>query len=314
MPENNQTPKKKLFLSIIKVAWTIAVLAGGIYYIVKNYASAIQYLQTINPAKLIIAFLLIIVVRLLNVDLVQRSLMLVGWKPNFKLAFSFVSISQLGKYIPGGFWQFVARFSAYKENEVSYKNMGKAFIVENVWMVFGLFFISMFFIFISGPVVIFEKIGIVFSSTQRILLALGCVVLWLLTLLIIEYLFKSTDTLPFGKSVSTQFLSQTVMWIVSGISFYCLFNQAFSLNALFYSIGAFGLSFLAGYVVIIAPGGIGVREYVAVLLFDVMVSGSNIGILTIVHRLLYTLVEFLLAGIAALISKSSKALSSSEMK
>ncbi len=298
--------KKSRVLNILKAIWGVAVVAGGIYYVVKNYSTAIQYLSSINAVKLLLCALLIIVVRVQNVELVQQSLVLVGWKPNFKNAFSFVSISQLGKYIPGGVWQFFARFEAYKEANITYKNMGKAFIVENVWLVAGSFFVSLAFLLLSRPIELLAKYG--FSMDARLYPVLGAaaLLLWLITVAVSELVIRGKGAaLPLGRTFYI-FASQSVLWILYGISFFCLFSQTGTLNDLFFTIGAFGLSFLAGYVIVIAPGGLGVREAVAVLLFSLMFSSSEIGIYTIVHRLLYTLVEFLLAGVALTLTPKKK--------
>lgn len=246
--------------------------------------------------------------RILNVDLVQQSLVLIGWKPNFKEAFSFVSLSQLGKYIPGGVWQFVARFGAYKEKQIAYKDMGRAFIVENIWIAIGASLVSLFFIFISKANAVYEKFTLVISPLLQVVLAIICLLLWFGLLIGIEWFFKSEVHKPSLKNVMEQFISQTGMWIIFGLSFFCLFSRTGTINDLFFTIGAFGLSFVAGYVVIISPGGIGVREYIAILLFTLMFSSTEIGIYTIVHRLLYTIAEFLAAGIALLISHKTKGL------
>jgi uncharacterized membrane protein YbhN (UPF0104 family) len=298
--------KNSKFLNIIKWVWVIAVIAGGIYYVIKNYVPSIQYLQSINVSNLVLSFFLIVIVRLLNVDLVQRSLILIGWKPNFKLAFSLVSLSQIGKYVPGGFWQFVARFGAYKENQISFKNMGKSFLVENIWLVLGSFLVSLSFIFFSQPTAILQKYGLDLSANIQLILAIGCMALWFLILIIIEFTVKSGGRKPNLFNVCKQFFSQVALWVIFGVSFFLLFSKTGSLDDLLFTIGAFGLSFLAGYVAIFAPGGIGVREYVAVLLFSIIFSSTEIGIYTIIHRLLYTLVEFLFAGIALMLSRMKK--------
>jgi uncharacterized membrane protein YbhN (UPF0104 family) len=295
--------KKNKILNVIKAVWAVAVVAGGIYYVIKNYTTAINYLHNISTFKLILSLAFIVVVRVLNIDLVQQSLVLVGWKANFKKAFSFVSISQLGKYIPGGIWQYVARFQAYKEADITYKNMGKAFVVENIWVVVGSFLVSLAFIFFSRPVALLQKYGIQLTNQIMILLGIVCLLLWLTVLAVIEQVMKAKSQSFSTKRLVLQFISQTLLWILLGVSFFCLFSKTSSLNDLFFTIGAFGLSYLAGYVVIIAPGGIGVREYVAILLFSGMFSSAEIGIYAIVHRLLYTIGDFGLAGISLLFSR-----------
>lgn len=298
--------KKSKLLNIIKVVWIIVVIAGGVYYVVKNYVPAIQYLQSINVSKLLFSFLLIVIVCLLIVNLVQSSLILFGWKPNFKLAFSFITLSQLGKYVPGGFWQFVARFGAYKENQISYKNMGKSFLIENIWIVSGSFLVGIFFILISQPTTILRKFGITLTTNIQMILGISSLFFWFFILIIIEFTTKSEGRKSNILNVCKQFLCQLALWVILGVSFFFLFNKTGSLHDLFYTIGAFGLSFLAGYVAIFAPGGIGVREYVAVLLFSLQFSSTEVGIYTIIHRILYTVVEFLLAGIGLLLTRTKK--------
>lgn len=294
---------KDKIIQVLKFVWIIAVVIGGVYYVIKNYAQAIQYLNTISPLKLVASVVLILIARLLNTDLVQRSLELVGWKPNFKEAFNLVSISQLGKYIPGGVWQFVARFAAYKDNNISVKHMGVSFLVENLWMVLGSLFVSLFFLGISAPVTILDQFGIHLTSHLLQVIAIISLGLFIVSLIIIEFAVKTEFHQPKIKNVLPQLISQLMLWVTMGLSFFVLFSKIGSLNDLFFTIGAFGISFLAGYVAIFAPGGIGIREYVAVVLFSILFSSSVIGIYTIMHRLLYTVVEFLLGGIAYLLSR-----------
>lgn len=298
--------KKDIIVKVLKYVWLVAVIVGGIYYVDKNYTQAIGYLRSINPVKLTISFTLIIIVRLINIYLVQHSLELFGWKPKFVEAFKFVSISQLGKYIPGGVWQFVARFTAYKENNLSVKNMGKSFLVENLWMVLGSLFVGIFFIGISPPISTLNSLGIEVSANVIKFTAITSLVLFLITIVVIEVKFRSAETRPIIGNILSQIVTQVTMWILFGISFFVLFSKIGTFSDLLFSIGAYAISFLAGYVAIFAPGGIGIREYIAVLLFSTMFNVGEIGILTIVHRLLYTVAEFIFAGFAYIMTKKGK--------
>ena len=299
--------KAKLF-SIIKIIWLVAVVAGGIFYIVKNYTIVAQYIQTIEFPRLVASFLLIIIMRTLHPHLVQRSLVLSDSYLDFKRVFSIVSISQLGKYIPGGIWQYVARFSAYRENQLSYKNMGKSFIIENIWLVLGSFFVGIFFIFLGGPALLLGQFNFALPSNIYQSVAFLSIFLWILTLVVTEYWVSSVKRQPPSwLAAFIQFASQTVMWVCLGLSFTLLIHDIGTFNEHSLVAGVFIWSFLAGYLAIFAPGGIGVREYVAVLLLSSLFSSSQIGIATILHRLLYTLAEFLLAGIVLLLNRKTRA-------
>jgi uncharacterized membrane protein YbhN (UPF0104 family) len=297
--------KARLF-SLIKIAWLVAVVAGGVYYFARNYALATQYIQSISVPRLVLSFFLIILMRILHPHLVQRSLALVDSDLEFRQVFAIVSISQLGKYIPGGIWQFVARFAAYRENQLSYKDMGKSFIIENVWLVLGSLFVGVYFIALGQPAFLLAGSGAASLARFFPILAALSISLWVLTVFATEYGVRSPRRKPSWIAALKQVISQTSMWLFFGVSFACLFQDIGSLDDFWFISGVFILSFLAGYLAIFAPGGIGVREYVAVLLLSVLFSSSEIGIAAILHRLLYTLAEFLLAGIALLLNRKNK--------
>ena len=294
---------KARLLSLVKAAWLLAVAAGGIYYLAKNFTLARGYLQTLEATRLALAFALILAMRILHPHLVQRSLALVDRQLDFSQVFSIVSISQLGKYIPGGVWQFVARFSAYRQNQLTYKDMGKAFILENIWLVLGSFFVGVSFVLLGQPAFLLRPSGPFPSPAALRIFAYLSLLLWAATLFASEYGLKSARRKPSAPAALAQLFSQTSMWIFLGLSFACLLPHLQTGDTFWLVSGAFILSFLAGYVAIFAPGGIGVREYVAVLLLSALFSPAEIGIVAIVHRLLYTLAEFLLAGIAWLLPR-----------
>jgi hypothetical protein len=65
--------------------------------------------------------------------------------------------------------------------------------------------------------------------------------------------------------------------------------------------GAFSLSWLAGYVAVFAPGGIGVREVLLAVLLGAFFKSGEVAIYASIHRLLWVLAEVFLGGLSALI-------------
>jgi len=203
-----------------------------------------------------------------------------------------VSISQLGKYIPGGIWHFIARYASYKENNLSIKDIGKAFIIENYWVVISSIFFSLFFIVQSDPINILEKLRILFLPKFKFILLFVILIVWYVLLIFIEVFLNSSLTKKMMWQNLRRFLSQFIMWVVYGLSFLILLlNHNFSQLSI-YIIGAIVLSFVAGYLVIFAPGGLGFREFAAVFLFSTIFSATEISAYLLVHRFLYTVVEF----------------------
>ena len=68
-------------------------------------------------------------------------------------------------------------------------------------------------------------------------------------------------------------------------------------------LGGYALSWIAGYLVIFAPGGIGVRETVQVFLFSTISTPQQVVIISLMHRMVYTIVEVLLGLVGYLLTK-----------
>jgi glycosyltransferase 2 family protein len=299
--------KKNRLLDVFKWVWLVLVLAGGVYYVVRNYQQALDSLRSMHLAGLLLSVLFITISRLLNVDLIRESVKEVGWKPGWREMFSLVSLTQLGKYIPGGIWQFAARFGAYKSNNLTVKDMGKAFFLENVWVVLGGAMGGVFFLALGDGNSLLEHLGIQFSTPILITLAALSLVFWLAGIFIFQRFAHKTDSLSVSsKRTLRLFVSHFCMYLTMGVSFFFLFSSL-GVDNLLFTIGAYVLSYLAGYVVIFAPGGIGVREVVSVFLFTGVAPQAELAVITIVHRLLYTVIEFLMGLIGFLMQQRQKA-------
>lgn len=297
---------KKNLLSFLKVIWSLAVIMGACYYFYSNIDKIEVYFSKIELSRLMLSFGFLMVVRLFIIDLVRNSLVSIGWQPGFSKAFGFVSISQMGKYIPGGIWQYVARFSSYQENGIPLKKSAKAFILENIWLILGSLLVSLFFLFISQPDALLFAYNLHIGRNVQYFLAAIALFIWMGVLVFAEYYFRPTKTNFSAGKLAWNLFSQTLMWILYGFSFYLLFNRQFAISDLSFFIGAFGLSFFAGYIAIFAPGGLGIREAAAVLLFSALFSTAEMSVYTVVHRFLYTLVEVFFAGISIFLIQMQK--------
>lgn len=306
LTDGNNPKKKNHWLEIVKWAWLVLVVAGGIYYVVRNYQQALEYLRSVRLTGLLLSVFFITISRLLNVDLIRESVKEVGWKPGWKEMFSLVSLTQLGKYIPGGIWQFAARFGAYRSNKLSVKDMGKAFFLENVWVVLGGAMGGVFFLALGDANPLLERWGIQLPAPFMLSLAALSIVFWLVGIFIFQRIAHKTD--PFALSSRRTlrlFVSHFFMYLTMGVSFFFLFSSLGEDNLLF-TIGAYVLSYLAGYLVIFAPGGIGIREVVSVFLFNGVAPQAELAMLTIVHRLLYTVIEFLMGLVGFIMQQKQK--------
>jgi len=100
------------------------------------------------------------------------------------------------------------------------------------------------------------------------------------------------------------------LWYVANWLFFGLFawfilhglNGA-SMGSVVFVIGAFALSWAIGFVIIIAPGGIGPRELALVVLLGALASPSEALALAVITRLLMVLLDVLFAATVSVICR-----------
>ena len=226
-------------------------------------------------------------------------------------AFLFITCSQfllypqLGKYIPGSIWHFAARINAYKENALSNKKTAQAMLIENIWLVTGAAAFGVIFLVPQS-----HRDGRVhppISAAPRMALESAAVS---------GFDFLDRQVCSFWTNVTrpaatgSQFPGCCLL-ITGPVRNLALFRYQL-LSALperrqritcFLILGGYALSWIAGYVVIFAPGGIGVRESVQVFLFSSISTPQQIVIISLMHRMVYTIIEVILGLVGYLLTK-----------
>ncbi|MFQ5612218.1 MAG: lysylphosphatidylglycerol synthase domain-containing protein [Anaerolineae bacterium] len=98
------------------------------------------------------------------------------------------------------------------------------------------------------------------------------------------------------------------MWLLAGFSFYLLFNSVSEMGGLDkvpLAIGVFAFAWLAGFISVFSPGGIGVREGVIHLLLSPFVATPYPIAIALFSRVLWSLLEAIFFLIVLLIGRRS---------
>lgn len=170
--------------------------------------------------------------------------------------------SQLGRYIPGKVWLFAGRAGFLKARGMKASRAAATTAYELLFTVASVGLLSLFMTLLSPD--LFQGSGV---RTAGIV---GAVSLLLLPLLhpvqkiICRKRGIQLDTLPSAGDAARITLFYAALWAGRGASLYLLLTgvgitQVQPAGAL----AAAPLSWLAGYIVVIVPGGIGVREAAA---------------------------------------------------
>lgn len=210
-------------------------------------------------------------------------------------------VSQLGRYIPGKVWLFAGRAAFLRSRGLSGFRATSVPFLELLYTAAGAGLAAL-------PAAL-ASTGPVFSSTAL----KGAVVTAGASLLIVPFLRplqrwlyslkhgRSPEELPLPRFTVSMLLllAYSVIWWVRGVSLY-FWVRGFGIEQVSLSVclAAAPLSWLAGYIVFLVPGGVGVREAVATAMLAT--SGQTGPFLAVIagQRLILSVFEvsFALAG------------------
>jgi uncharacterized membrane protein YbhN (UPF0104 family) len=287
-------PGRKQRLRWLKWIWAgLAILAVGTF-LVRGWDRIQASLTQLDVVHLVLAIIATVAAKLLlgaNASIAaNRCGIAIGYVDATRL----YNISQLGKYIPGSVWQFVGRAAAYRGLGASYGAIRDSLLVESFWVVAaaGLLGSALVGTYVPGWV----QQGV---STRALAWLSGLAVLGLAATVCglawkrRELRRYVTLVWPSGRLLAVQ----AAVWCLLGLGFWVLaLGVGLDLRP-GYAIGLFALAFALGFLVPIAPAGLGIRD--AILTLGLVRFGSLEQALavTLVARLVYLFAE---VGIVAI--------------
>ena len=253
--------EKKIFTTI--VGWVIALII--IFFLMKVFLSHWDRVKDfnwdINYWMVATSIPFILLSLYWNAYVFFRLLNIQGTKINFMSVFKIITISNLGIYVPGKIWGWVGLAYYTKRAGISFTHMGTSVIISQVlnvvlYLIYGSFafyFIPQYsrFSWITFAAV---PLGILFIHPYSINHWLNFL-LKLFRRAPIKIDFSFMDIIKIG--------GLCVIGMVShGIGFALFSNSIFLLpiKGTLLTLFIFPLSYILGYLTILVPGGIGVRE------------------------------------------------------
>lgn len=209
-------------------------------------------------------------------------------------------VSNLGRYLPGKVWQIAAMGVLAQRAGVSAQGaVGSSLVIALVNILAGLGVITL-----AGR----NALSVLQLSTADLLLSATLVVA--ATVLLPWYLPRVVSAVNrvFSRSIAVPrvpfvaiieaAIGCALAWVAYGVAFYLMTTAIAVVPAsatLGDHIAVFALSYLAGYLALFAPGGIGVREVTMAALLTAWLSydAGTAGLIVIVSRAWLTVLEML---------------------
>lgn len=211
-----------------------------------------------------------------------------GWRPQYMPLLAMVSLSQMGKYLPGGIWHFVGRAAMYSAHGLRPAAIAKGMMLENGWQWGAALLVGAVFMLYSS----YEYLHV---SATRSVAVLVCgaasALLWWIAFRWTWRRFAAVAGTDPLRNPWRVLLLQGAAWACLGISFGVLFPMPSTFDDFMLAIGAFALAAVAGFLVPIAPAGLGVREVVLVALLARVLTAEQAAICAAVSRFIWLVVE-----------------------
>ncbi|MEU8120963.1 lysylphosphatidylglycerol synthase transmembrane domain-containing protein [Spirillospora sp. NPDC049024] len=223
--------------------------------------------------------------------------------------FRISGISQLGKYVPGKVWALVTQIEMTREHKVPPERS------------FGSTLLAVATSTSCGLAVAAVTLPLTSAAARREywwLFLLAPVLLAMLHPKIVSWalgvLLRLVRRPPLEHPVSLGATLRAVGWTVLGWALFgvhtwllCAAVGGDGKGLPFLATGAYALAFVAGFLVFIAPGGIGAREAaLTVVLTPVLPAGAPV-VVAIASRVLLTAADLLNAGVALLLGRTAPA-------
>ncbi len=215
-------------------------------------------------------------------------------------------LSMLGRYIPGKIWLILGRVELLKKKGIN-----------RSWTTFVSFFEMALLLIGAGVVVLIGLVNLQHPSLQKLgpwtYLIFIPVVLILINISNIYPIFQKIIArwsgkdfgkipFPYGKfELQKILLYYALIWLLTGLAFTFLVKSVFPGEySFFYLTTIFTLSWILGFVSLLSPSGIGVRESILILLLSDLMSPTEASIIAVISRIWFTGIDLLLSGLIIL--------------
>ena len=286
----NLNKKTKIFLSLV----IIGIVSFNITRtIIASFEDSKLFITNLNLQTLLISaffYLLFFYLRALSWNFLVKSVTK-GQKLIENLPTWF--LSELTRYIPGKVWPFLARGYAIRLQKNNQKN-----VVFITFLDIGQLLIATFLL--SLPFLLSQGISLFFQTKYLLPLLIAIAVVFIIAIVSIKGRFKGkiNEILKFLteiklrktfllKALSIQFAS----WIIFSFATYILFRFSPTNHNIIVILSAIVTSWLVGYLSVITPMGLGVREGAMALFLSNFLPTGYAVVIPVVSRLLIVMVE-----------------------
>ena len=278
------------------IGWPLAIIS--LFFILKlilsNSSGAISSIKDFNPILLLISVLCFFGYFIFRSLSWQKIIEQKGSKVGFKENSYLWSVSELKRYTPGNIWSFLSRSYLFSDKGLSKKELWLSMLIEIELIVISCMILSI------PAVFLLSKNNLL--SLLFILLTLVLTLFFIFNAKILAYFPQSNRLtgklkafLPKASPLSNLylFLFEFFSFLFFGLGTYFSTVSIISLNLTHIDtfVSLFVFSLLVGYLSLITPMGLGVREGVMTYGLSRYITFSLAGLASIFSRIVFIISE-----------------------
>lgn len=289
-PTSKKKKKINRYLKSLGNFIALAVLAYFVYSLSNNSSAFFNFAKNLKPKLLISSIFILVIGQAVKLELSLTSLRLVQPKMTRKEAYKVWFLSQIGKYIPGGFWPYLTRAYLYKTKGLKVTESGALVVLES-----GILFTTNIFLGIPSIFLLYQKINILtFVSTV--------VIIAILTLrfrtTISRTLKKILQIRIFNKKLKKHLnivsiplikrltLTSLISSVIIAVGFYILLNSMPKIHVpVLPGLFVFPMAWAVGFLIVFAPVGLGPRELALAFLLGSYYNHTELAFMLVLSRL-----------------------------
>jgi len=277
------------------IRWIFIVVALGLLIaaVVASWDSFIAALRDLNPAIVAVAAASCVVGLFAN-GLSWRAIMRsVGLEVPHRDSTRVFMISQVGKYVPGAVWPVLTQAEFARDHGISRSRSMTASIVAMLVGVVMAGVVGVLGLIFSDPTALARNWWAILVAALLLTLLMPSVLRRLVALAfrVTRRPDEPVSIKPGALAISAAW--SLVMWLLLGLHAWLLLVQLAPGADYALATGAFAFSWLVGFLVVVAPGGLGAREAALVVALSSLVGPTLALSLALVSRVLMTLADAL---------------------
>ena len=312
--DNEKQSSRQVLFTLVRWVALAIVVAAAVWAVVSQWEGVKDTITTVHPLSLALSAFFLIVGLLLGTWAWRTMLNGLGHKVPVIAAFQISLVGQLGKYVPGAVWAYLLQMELGRRHHLS-----RARVLSTALFSAGVGVVCSLLVGLAMIPVIVESNKAWFYLFLLLPVGLIClhpkVMTWMAHI-VFKLFRRPRPDLQLHWSTVAKTVGWTLLsYCCYGAHLWILANSVGEpkFSTLILCIGACGLGMTAGLFAFFLPSGMGAREAVLVAALATVLTTAQATTMAIGSRLMFTVVELALAGVAALVAvRSSRRLAALE--